>query len=154
LRDRPGTFRYLAGVALGDEMAEGVRPRHWDPDWVRRLHGDADGSYAQGTADLMAYYHAEDSGLHEEAGRLLDRALDAALELPPEYRQAVHVEAAYYEGFHRGNAEEGKRWLGQVDRGAFQAQVWLRAEAAILGAEGRYAEALGLLGSALQAAEL
>ena len=29
----------------------------------------------QSVADLLAYYHAEDRGLHEEAGRLLDRAL-------------------------------------------------------------------------------
>jgi hypothetical protein len=153
LRDRPGAFRYLAVAALWDEMAEGTRPRDWNPEWVWLLSGEADGTYQQALADQMAYDHAEDCGRHEEAGRLLDRALDAGVELPPAYRKALHVTAAYHEGFHRGDAQQGKYWLSQVDRSELTATAWMRAEAALLGAEGRYAEALTLLGSALQAAE-
>jgi hypothetical protein len=151
LRDRPGAFRALACLALLGALARGVRPRDWNPGWVVRLAGEADGSLEQGIADKVAYYRAEDEGRHEEAGRLLDRALDARYELPFVSRQGTYLEIAYFEGFHRGNAEEGRHWLGRVPREGIEDHTWLRAEAALLIAEGKHPEALALIESALEA---
>jgi hypothetical protein len=132
-------------------MGRGVRPRDWDPRWTDKLVGEADGSAVQGLADVVAYFHAEDCGRHEEAGRLLGRALEARGEVVYEWRRGVYVETAYYEGYHRGDAQEARHWLWRVLREGVEEHTWLRAEAAVLGAEGRAAEALALVERALDA---
>jgi hypothetical protein len=148
---RPGTFRSMAFLALLESMKRGVRPRDWDRRWACELVGEADGSAMQGLADVAAYYHAEDCGRHEEAGRLLGRALEARGEVVYEWRRGTYVETAYYQGYHRGDAEEGRHWLQRVQREGVEEHTWLRAEAALLGAEGKVAEALALVERALEA---
>jgi hypothetical protein len=150
-RRRPGMFRSMAFLALLEAMKQGVRPRDWDPRWTAELDGEADGSGMQGLADVVAYFHAEDCGRHEDAGRLLDRAREARGEMVYEWRRSIYVETAYYESYHRGDAEQGRHWLQRASREGVEEHTWLRAEAALLGAEGKVGEALALIERALEA---
>jgi hypothetical protein len=151
VRDRPGTFRLMAFLAVLESMRQGVRPRDWEPAWTALLDGPADGSTMQGLADVVGYYHAEDCGRHDEAGRLLDRARGALAQMEGNFRRGLCLETAYYVAFHRGNADEGRQWLSRISREGVEDHTWLRAEAALLGAEGKYTEALALIAAALEA---
>src|SRR5262245_11629171 len=147
---RPVIFRDLAVATLHVELARGVRPRDWDAGWIGWLAEHEDGSAEQTSADLFRYFHAEDCGRVEEAGRLIDRSLAACqgrVPLPSD----IYLEAAYFAGFHRRDAEAAARLLGQIDRESIEDHTWLRAEAAVRGAQGKHAEALALIESALEA---
>jgi hypothetical protein len=59
------------------------------------------------------------------------------------------VEAAYFEARHRQDAAAARQWLNQAPKDGVEPQTYLRAEAAVLLAEGRYREAAVIATAAL-----
>jgi hypothetical protein len=107
-----------------------------------------------GDSLLVAYYRAIDCGDLERAGTLLDRAA----RLPglgwDRWSPAFQVELAYFSAFHHGLANEGRRWLERVPSEGIEEHTWRRAEAAVLLAERRFAEAVASADAGLAAVPL
>lgn len=137
-RGGPAADRWCAVSSLGAAQLSGVRPRDWDPQLLQRATHPADGSFDYIGAALMAYAAALDRGDVAEAGRWVDGALNAIERWPAPFRSFAYVEAAYFEGRHRGRAAEARAWLQHVKPGApgFEKFALLRAQSAVLLAEG------------------
>ena len=61
------------------------------------------------------------------------------------------MEAAFFDGRHRRDATRAQHWLKKVERGQLEEQTHLRAEAAVLLAEGRCLAAAEKVEAALTA---
>jgi hypothetical protein len=127
--------------ALAASLLDGIRPRAWDAALVERLLALRTGSPGDVAANLYGYYHALDVGQLDQAGQLLDLAVAHREGLPPAQQPAVLVEAAFFDARYRQNAAAAQRWLEQVARDSRELHTYLRAESAVLLAEGRAAEA-------------
>jgi len=146
----PEAERWCAYAVLFGASTEGRRPRDWDPALVRKLTVPRDGSFDDVGASLLAYYAALDAGRVEEAGALLDHALAHHAAWPPAFRSTLFLEAAYFEARHRAHPAIARACLRQV-RGPVMAERHTvhRAEAAVLLAEGKLAEAHSAAGEGL-----
>jgi hypothetical protein len=143
-------LRTQAVLALCHALQRGVRPRDWNEELVARLAGDEDGSAIEALAALYAYYHAIDRRQTEEARRWLSRATFGRGE-PGAPRDGIDIEVAYFVGFHQGDPLKARVNLERVNRSKVEEQTWLRGEAAVLGAEGKIAEALASVDAGLTA---
>ena len=138
---KPPAERDLLLLSLVTASHGGVRPRDWDRPLIERLlSANDDSAYAVAT-NLNAYYHALDCGRIEEASRYLDEAIALRKHRMVEYREGIFLESAYFEAFHRGDAEAARDDLDLAWGGLAERQTRLRAEAAVLLAEGREEEA-------------
>ncbi len=136
--------RLMYLVTLKTLSQNGVRARDWDRSIIEGMLEFRDGSSSDVSAAIYAYYHARDCGLIDLAGCLVDQAvIDLGL-YPAEYQSAVLLEAIYYDAFYRGDARTAREAFSLANEGLAEEQTWLRAEAAVFFAEGRYEEAITL----------
>jgi hypothetical protein len=148
---------WLFGVAppaiqrpgLGGMLFHGVRPREWDAEYMMRLQQPTEDAATSATVGLLGYYCALDRGQPEQAGELLDRALVSVAEAQGTDRSAILLEAAYFEGFHRQNPVVARKWLHQVKINELREYTFLRGAAAVLLAEGLFADAAASVKAAL-----
>jgi hypothetical protein len=138
-------------ASLISALHKGVRPREWDRDSVLRLMAMRSGESYDSLANLYGYYYFLDCGEQERAGALLDLALAQRSGCPVILREGIFIEAAYYEGRYRKNARLARSWYYRVEHGRSEEHTRLRAEAAVLMAEGRYAESAIKVRAALHA---
>jgi hypothetical protein len=130
----------LVAIAYG-MLLRGIRPRDWPITLVRRaVFWIPDGSEVDVRASIMAYSQALDAGDIPSARRYLVRFL-----APTPTRQqslpTLALEAAYFMARHDGNPALARAWLVSGNGSPYDAYMRPRAEAAILLAEGRAAEA-------------
>lgn len=121
---------------LGGMLFHGIRPREWDLDSIEQLQRQSDSAGMAAQGGLYGYYYELDHGNIEQAGELLNCALQAAEEVQGFDRSAIYLEAAFFEGYHQRNPLEARMWLGKVHVEEFQEYTFLRGEAAVLLAEG------------------
>jgi hypothetical protein len=145
---------FLTRAGLGGTLFRGTRPRRWDGEAVRRLLQIASTPHEKAEAHLCAYYWDLDREEVAAAGALLEHALWLIDELKGNTRTAILVEAAYFEGFHRRNPVVARRWLHQAAIREVEEQTFLRAAAAVLMAEGLFAEAADSAEAAVEKAKL
>jgi hypothetical protein len=119
----------------------GVRPREWERALIERLLASCDGSATDVSANLYEYYHNLDCGRIEEADRRLEQAVALRQVYMAEFRPAILLESAYFLAFHRHDASAARTALDLAEGGIVEAQTRLRAEAAVLLAEGHCEEA-------------
>jgi hypothetical protein len=127
--------------ALRASLLDGIRPRDWNPALVERLLALRTGSSGDVTANLYGHYYSLDVGRLDQAGQLLDLAVTQREGTPAAQQPAVLVESAFFEARYRHNAVAARRRLEQVPRDSRELHTYLRAESALLLAEGRAAEA-------------
>jgi len=144
--------RRVLGILLSSNTPAGVRPRDWDAAQVESLLALRDGSTRDVFANFLGYYHALDNGRVERAGELLDLALSQRAGYRTIFRQNLLLEGAYFHGYHRHDAVAARSWLTRTMSGHGLPATRLRAEAAVLLAEGRCAEAVPTAEAALLAA--
>ena len=137
---------------LASALLNGVRPRDWDQTCVQRLLAMRAGERSDSLTNLYGYYYFLDRGWLERAGELLDLALAQRSGCPYAVREGIFVEAAYYEGRYRKNAVVARRWFDLLENGKSEEHTQLRAEAAVLFAEGKLEESATKSEAALQAA--
>jgi hypothetical protein len=130
----------LLRLTLNDLMLSGTRPSAWNASLVERMLTLRDGSPDDLSANLLGYYHALDTKRRDLAGIYLDLAVAAHQTAEPRISDAILLEKAYFEAFHRQSAN-ARTWLDQVQRQDNEKHTRWRAEAAVLFIEGRYAEA-------------
>lgn len=143
-------------AALVNLMALGVAnipPRDWDKAVVESSLVPADGSSSECQARWFAYLSAIDLGDEVQAGEHLDRMMTLMTTLPRSVAPLMFAEAAYYEGWWRGRADESRRWLERlpVSSSLLPDYERLRAEAASAAALGERTRARTLTDDALRA---
>jgi hypothetical protein len=141
LRGSQAANRQLLILTLSGISNSGVRPRDWDGALIERILTPSDGSAYDVMANLYGYYHALDCGRIEEAGQRLDEAVAIRKLYLAEGHSSILLEAAYFIAFHRHDAEEARIALELAKGGIVEQQTRLRAEAAVLLAEGHCEEA-------------
>lgn len=142
LRGGPQAERDVALMALIASSQAGRRPRDWDGALVEQALSLEDASLFEVLARMLVSARDLDRDDFESARRHLERALSLAGELPPTVRPGLLLEAAWFEAAVRGDAGAARRWLDAAGEGALvQKHARLRAEAAVLAAEGKPAEA-------------
>jgi hypothetical protein len=132
--ERAIVFSTLRGYTLRD-----VPLLDRPPSLVPRALALARGRPKEHLAAVYAYSLALARGDVETAGRMLDRAIATAA--PPAPSATLAHEVAYFEARHRGRPEAARAWLERAASDRFSSIMRPRATAAILLAEGRYAEA-------------
>lgn len=143
--------REAALTVLVSAAMSGVRAGDYPAELVARVaeHADASGFGLMGK--LMGYYHALDRGELATAGARLTEVVAGAAELPQMTRESVHAEHAYWLAVHGGDVAGARAALAQAGGCTFDPATKLRAEAAVLRAEGDQAGATAKADAALVA---
>jgi hypothetical protein len=130
-------------------------PRDWDDAVVATALVPCDDSSFECQARLWAYQVAVDRGEGERAYEHLTRALELR-DTCFGSSAPLLAEAAYFEGWWRGRADEARRWLGQLPARSPHLPTYerLRAEAAADVAAGEIASARARVEEALRLAPI
>jgi hypothetical protein len=155
LRGGAEAARDAAMLNLLGLAAAKTPPRDWDHAVIATALVPSDDSSFECAARLLAYQAAVDRREGERAHEHLTRAL----ELRDAYFESsapLLAEAAYFEGWWRGRADEARRWLGQLPaRSPYLPRYErLRAEAAADSAAGEIASARARIEEALRLAPI
>lgn len=129
-------------AAIVAASTDGVRPRYWKAEYLERLLALREGGPDDVMLNYLGYYHFLDVGQIRRAGGLLDLCLEQAASFPPAVRPMLFAEAAYFHAFHQHNASAARQFLPSATGGMLEAHTRLRAEAAVLLAEGRFVESV------------
>ena len=151
VRKGPMAERDAALTMLVSASVSGVRAREYPAHLVARVTEPADGSLFGLMGKQLGYYHALDRGEVARAGGLLGEVLAGAATLPRMTQESVQAEHAYWLAVHGGDAVAARAALGRAGRGDFDPATKLRAEAAVLRAEGDRAGATAKAEAALVA---
>lgn len=123
-------------LALQGESLSGKRPRDWSPAVLAQaLAGQSDPT-TRGAAHMMAYYVALDQGDVAVAAEHLAQTLALEKQLAKGFVEATYLEAAYFAAAHQRDAAAARRYLTQGVGSLAEPHSRLRAEAAVLLAEG------------------
>ncbi len=142
LRGGPWAERFCALIMLSGASMAGERPRDWEVSLMRPyLYEPAGRSAPNQGMTLMAYYWLLDRRDAARAGVLLDQTVGEVATALPMIGARLILEAAYFEAHHRRNAGAARTWLNSAKGTRADRQTQLRAEAAVLLAEGRCEEA-------------
>lgn len=128
-------------IALTTVALAGVRPANYDPVLVAQSIALRDGSLFDRYAHLTAYSHAADLADFARAQQYLDHVIAGEGQLVPFVRAAARCEYAWLLATQTPDAAAARAWLDSAGPLAFDPATRLRAEAAVLLAEGRRAEA-------------
>lgn len=130
-----------AVLALTTAGLAGVRPADYDPALVARAVSLGDGSLFDLYGNLTVYPSAADRRDWPAAQGHLDRVLAGESQLVPYVRDVVRCEYAWLLATTRAGTTVARAWLDSAGKIDFDPAIRLRAEAAVLLAEGRWTEA-------------
>ncbi len=128
-------------LVLQAESLKGTRPRDYSPEILQRMLSMRCNPIMDASVDLLAYYHHLDRGDVEQAGQLLDQTLSRENDLPEGLKQAVYLEAAFFQAACQKQAGLARQFFQRGGGALTEKHALLRSEAAVLFAEGRFAEA-------------
>ena len=153
-RGRAPAARDAALLQLEALSVGKTHPREWDDAVVATALLPADASAGECIARQMAYLVAVDRGDGDQAYEHLAKALELIDTLPGSAAAPLAAEAAYFEGWWRGRADEARRWLGRLPASSpfLPAYERLRAEAAALAAAGETSSSRARVEEALRLA--
>jgi hypothetical protein len=100
---------------------------------------------------LMGYYHALDCGNAAKAGTWLAEVVAGGDSLPQVTRESVYAEQAYWLALHGRDPVAARTTLTRAGSCRFDPATHLRAEAAVLHAEGDFKAAATKADAALEA---
>jgi hypothetical protein len=136
LRNGPQGERWLAILQLVADLRNGVEPEDLRPDFLTLATAVQDDSLetasAYGIAHAAAYYRHDDA----EAARLLEVSLQHSGCQPPMMREAIFSDAANFQAKRRHRADLAKQWLAELPQKPVMPELRVKAESAILAAEG------------------
>lgn len=145
----------ILGLMRGDRRSEqeaamlvlsaagfaGERPANHSAELVARAISLKDGSLFDFYGHFKAYYHAADKKEWRTAQECLDYILTGEQDLMPHSRDALRCEYAWLLATRSEAVAEARAWLDSAGKLQFDPATRLRAEAAVLLAEGKRAEA-------------
>lgn len=130
-----------AMIVLSVSSLSGVRPADYDPVLIAQVTALRDGSMFDLYGHYSAFHHAMDVGEPARAQAALDHVLAGEEKLAPFVRDAARCDYAWLLARHTADAVAARAWLDSAGTLTFDPATRLRAEAAVLLAEGRKAEA-------------
>ncbi len=128
-------------VILQAESLKGTRPRDWPTDILRRLLEMRTDSMLNAATGLMHYYHALDSGDLARAEESLQTLLKDETQLPEGLKQSTYLEQAFFQALYRGDASSAEKFFCKSAGALVEKSTILRAEAALLFAQGQREQA-------------
>jgi hypothetical protein len=143
--------REAALTMLVSAAMSGVRAREYPAHLVARVAEHNDASVFGLMGKFLGYFHALDRGGVVQAGVWLEEVVAGAAAMPQMSRESVHAEHAYWLAVHGGDVAGARAALARAGKCAFDPSTKLRAEAAILRAEGDRAGATAKSDAALEA---
>jgi len=149
LRNDAWSRRWLALMTAAADFRAGVAPEELPAADVEALAAFEDASADTSVAHAIAYTAAFHSGQDERAARRLETSLAYSGHVPPSFRAALVSDAAAFQARRRRRPDLAAGWARDVPPEA----GWLRmrAEAAVLQAEGQLAAAAAKLDACEQA---
>lgn len=121
----------------------GIRPRDIDETIVDRVLAIPERSADHVAGLFLAYQVALERGETGQAGTYLDRALEMHSAYPEAFCGSLLLEGTYFEAHFRQRSDIARQWWEKItDKALIAPYALLRAEAALLLAEGRKDEAL------------
>ncbi|WP_218082654.1 hypothetical protein [Anthocerotibacter panamensis] len=142
LADKAKAERWCGLAALSSSIALGQRPRDWNPAWVARSVSLPDGCLDDIGANLSAYYWALDRKEISQAAQFLERAMANREGYPASFRPLLLLETAYFIAMYDQNPGLARQWFDAAKGGMVDQHTRLRAQAAVLLAEGKTEEAM------------
>jgi len=142
-----------AMMALTTASLGGVRPADYDPQQVATSISLGDRSLFDLYAHLTVAHHFIDVGQPGRAQQLLDYVLTGEELLAPFLRDTLRCDYAWLLARYTNDAPTARAWLDSAGPLDIDPATRLRAEAAVLLAEGRRAEAAAKAREGLHAAE-
>jgi hypothetical protein len=137
LKGGPPVERWGATLKLENALAQGLLPREWNDDVLQAALSLPDGTPEDVAGCSYAYYKLLDTNNITEAKRLLERMLVARMDVSTSLRHWLALEAAYFEARYHQNAGAARAWFERTKGIASDRCSKLRAEAAVLLAEGK-----------------
>lgn len=153
LRGDAGSEQEQAMIALTAASLAGVRPADYEPRLVAQAVALRDGSLFDLYAHLTVYAHAVDLGRPADAQALLDHVVAGDDRLMPFARDSARCEYAWLLATHTADAAAARAWFDSAGALDLDPATRLRAEAAVLLAEGRRTEAAAKAREGLHALE-
>ncbi len=141
-------------LAFTAQSWSGVRPRDWDAANLQCLLELRSGLPEDALIDLLVYYQSLDRGDIALAGEYLSEGLKLAEQALEQLRPAFYLETAFFQAAYQENPEHARQMYEQARGGLAEAHTRLRAEAAVLLAEGRIEEGCYKAREALRLAPL
>lgn len=135
-RRGPRGDQEVAMVILAMQILAGTRPRDLDRDLLRRALQLGDGSAFDLYARLNAYEHAADCGDWDAARLHLEAAVAGEESIAPFVAAASRCEYAWLVATRGSDPRLARAWLESAGPMDFDPATRLRAEAAVLLAEG------------------
>ncbi len=135
-RRGPKTDQEIAMMVLTMEQLSGTRPRDLDPGLLERSLSLDDGSLYDLYARLNAYLHAADRQDWETARRHLETLAASEDKLVPLLAATVRCEYAWMVSTAGSDPRLARTWLDSAGPMDFDPATRLRAESAVLLAEG------------------
>ncbi len=135
-RSGPQTDQELAMMILTMQLLSGTRPRDLDPELLGRSLILNDGSLFDLYARLNAYHHAADRQDWETARGFLETLTAAEDKLVPLLGSTVRCEYAWLAATLGSDPRLARAWLDSAGPMDFDPATRLRAESAVLLAEG------------------
>jgi len=129
--------RWCATLKLEMALAQGLLPREWNVDLLQSALSLPDGTLEDVTGCSYAYYKSLDMNDITGARLLLERMLVARMDVPASLRRWLSLEAAYFEARYHHNATAARAWFERTKGITSDRCSKLRAEAAVLLAEGK-----------------
>lgn len=149
----PRADQEAAMLALTTAQLAGQRPADFDPALVARALALKDGSLFDVYSHLTVFAHAADSGDWAAAQSHLDHVLAHEEQVAPFVRDIARCEYAWLLAERTGDAAAARAWLESAGKLELDPATRLRAEAAVLLAEGRRTEAEAKARAGLHALE-
>jgi tetratricopeptide (TPR) repeat protein len=155
VQNNPEGKQFIALYRYLGSLAQGIRPRDLDPEILSDALAVSEPSMHHISGLMMAYQRALDRGEFQTAGQFLDQALELKNYWPEFNRATLFLEGIYFEARIRQHPDIARQWFEQVQEQMLilvESYAFLRAEAALLLAEGQTQEAVTKAEQALQLA--
>jgi hypothetical protein len=133
--------RWCALAALYGADQRGQRPCDWDESLIRQALQGYEHNHDSQQARLLAYQWALDNGRIAEANRWLEEAVAIRPTWMPGTQVSLIWEKIYFSARYLHDAAQARRGLAQIRQKSSNQPQHLRAEAAVLLAEGETEQA-------------
>ncbi len=137
LRGGRGSEQEAAMLMLTTASLAGIRPADYDPTMIARAVSLRDGSLFDLYGHLVVYYHAADRAEWAAAQMHLDYVLAGSDKVIPYVRDVIRCEYAWLLASQTADVGAARAWLESAGKLEFDPATRLRAEAAVLLAEGK-----------------
>jgi hypothetical protein len=134
--------RLLAILQLAAELRSGVEPENLSPDFIAKATAVKDESPDTVAGYAFAYATAWYKDAPDQAAQLLETCLEYSQFSAPVMQQVLRCDAAIFQARKRNRIDLAEQWLSEIPPKTFFPGQRLRAESAILEAQGNIEGAL------------